>query len=738
MNAAPPPAPPAPSRRARVRSSFAPQAALILLPLVLLTVVGLLSLRQDRSLATRQAQESAALLASRWSRDLAREFAAVLENQAATRTAILQDARAFLRQDPGFPSATQDALPPPLAAWLEEAPAPPATRVELAPDGHPAGVVLPSRLGLPAPWLRDLPPDQRSLWYAAQEALAQDRPDDARQPIEALAAGDHPAPLRANAALLLALLTATTATPAEALAALRQVRDAHGDATTETGFPVGQLAWLRALQLQPDGTGLDHADLAMIARFSDTAFSPLVPLMTAELERLVRPGHAHELLRLRVLQQLIATRQATVAAADALRLLDPVPAATGTVHWVRSGHWNLLAIRLPATATNTPPATPLLSAPSIAHLYSDGLVWSAVARCAADAAGTVPAYARLTLSLGGREVLPDVFGSPATGLDGLPLLAEAAGPLPVPGSPPGTPAPEFHVRVHLADAALLYRQQRERAGLIGGFILLATATAVAGLISAHRTFLRQARLARMKSDFVSSVSHELRAPIASVRLLAEGLDRGRVTDPARQREYFGLIVQECRRLSALIENVLDFSRIDQGRKRYEFEPTDLLALTTQTVRLMEPYAAERQVPLRFEPPTEFPVHPAADGKALQQALVNLIDNAIKHSPAGSPVTVSLAATRAAGEDAKAQPPAFQVSVTDHGPGIPTTEHARIFEPFHRLGSELRRETPGVGIGLSIVKHIVDAHHGHVRVESTPGRGSRFTLELPLAPLPSPA
>src|SRR5438445_10380988 len=149
----------------------------------------------------------------------------------------------------------------------------------------------------------------------------------------------------------------------------------------------------------------------------------------------------------------------------------------------------------------------------------------------------------------------------------------------------------------------------------------------------------------MKSNFVSSVSHELRAPIASVRLMAESLERGKVADPPKQHEYFRFIGQECRRLSSLVENVLDFSRIEQGRKEYEFEPTDLLALAQQTVKLMEPYASERQVVLVLKVPnpqlSTLNSQLSLDGKAIQQALVNLIDNAIKHSPKGGTVNVGL-------------------------------------------------------------------------------------------------
>jgi signal transduction histidine kinase len=248
----------------------------------------------------------------------------------------------------------------------------------------------------------------------------------------------------------------------------------------------------------------------------------------------------------------------------------------------------------------------------------------------------------------------------------------------------------------------------------------------------------------MKTNFVSSVSHELRAPIASVRLMAEGLERGKVQDPARQKEYFRFIVQECRRLSGLIENVLDFSRIEQGRKQYEFEPTDLVALVRQTVKVMEPAAGEKKIQLEAQlDETRFSAHPSlveVDGAAIQQALVNLIDNALKHSPGGTTVTVGL--DRSTNEVAPVSPSAIghrpsaihetlHLFVEDHGCGIPAEEQPRIFERFYRGGSELRRETQGVGIGLSIVKHIVEAHGGRVTVRSVVGEGSRFTIELPL-------
>ena len=302
------------------------------------------------------------------------------------------------------------------------------------------------------------------------------------------------------------------------------------------------------------------------------------------------------------------------------------------------------------------------------------------------------------------------------------ILASAAGRLELRSTHP------FTLSLDLVNSELLYAPYRRRLWLTTALILLAAATGFAGLVSLWRGYRRQARLSEMKSNFVSSVSHELRAPIAAVRLMAESLDAGRIADDGKRKDYFRLIVQECRRLSSLVENVLDFSRIDQGRKRYTFEPVDLRALVQQTTALMEPCAAQQQVQLEVSAPTPDAerLQPCWDGEAIRQALVNLLDNAIKHSPAASTVQVEIEAA----EDF------VRLWVEDQGEGIPAAEQARIFELFYRRGSELRRETKGVGIGLSIVKHIAEAHGGRVIVESTVGQGSRFALELPRVPPPA--
>jgi len=325
---------------------------------------------------------------------------------------------------------------------------------------------------------------------------------------------------------------------------------------------------------------------------------------------------------------------------------------------------------------------------------------------------------------------------------------------------------QLKLSVFLTSPTTLFRNQHARTFWFAALIASAAIAASIGLVAAYRAFCRQLRLSEMKSNFVSSVSHELRAPIASVRLMAESLESGRISETPKQQEYFRFIVQECRRLSSLIENVLDFSRIEQGRKQYEFELTDLVMLTKRTVQLMEPYAAERQIRLELQLPglpfrsSQF--HLLADGKAIQQALINLIDNAVKHSHPDGKVLLGLeeetaekrcetaAADSERADSAEAatddERPEGSISVLDpgssiphvllwvedYGEGIPQSEHERIFERFYRSGSELRRETQGVGIGLSIVKHIVEAHGGRIRLRSEVGHGSRFTIELPMA------
>lgn len=313
----------------------------------------------------------------------------------------------------------------------------------------------------------------------------------------------------------------------------------------------------------------------------------------------------------------------------------------------------------------------------------------------------LPAWANLQLSLDGRKAA------------GLRTDFEVMESIPVKFGG------DLVLEIVAARPALIEAAARQQARWTLGLLLVAFATSVSALVFIHRAVERERRLNAMKSDFVASVSHELRAPVASIRLMADSLSAEKI-EPHTVREFHRLIAREGARLSTLIENVLDFARIEQGRKSWHFEPADLGALLTESLNLMEPLAAEKSISIVS--PEPFPaVEANVDPGAIQQALVNLLDNAIKFSPAGSRVDIRLKVT-----DSN-----WEIQITDQGPGIPAAEHERVFQKFHRLGSELRRETQGTGIGLSLVKAVAEAHGGRVALASTPGQGSIFTLIGPI-------
>jgi signal transduction histidine kinase len=195
-------------------------------------------------------------------------------------------------------------------------------------------------------------------------------------------------------------------------------------------------------------------------------------------------------------------------------------------------------------------------------------------------------------------------------------------------------------------------------------------------------------------------------------------------DEETQQQFHRLMSKEGARLSALIENVLDFARIEEGRKDYSFVETDLRGVVRDTVSLMELVATERKVTIETAA-TEEPHAHSVDPPAIQQALINLLDNAIKFSPEGGMVRVTLSS------DARG----WQLMIEDQGPGVPAADRERIFERFTRLGNELRREEQGTGIGLSIVKHIAEAHGAQIRVENHADGGARFTFQVACSPIP---
>jgi signal transduction histidine kinase len=254
--------------------------------------------------------------------------------------------------------------------------------------------------------------------------------------------------------------------------------------------------------------------------------------------------------------------------------------------------------------------------------------------------------------------------------------------------------------------------------------LLMTAVLIGGIVLALRTASREMRLSQMKADFVSNVSHELRTPLASIRVFGEFMKLGRVSESQKIREYGEHIETESRRLTQLINNILDFSKIESGRKTYEFERAQVEEVVAETLKTCEVRLKQSGFSIVFEPPAR-PL-PAAifDREALAQALLNLLDNAVKYSERAEEKEVLVRVGERDG--------CVLLSVTDHGIGIAPAEQKKIFEKFYRVSTGLVHDVKGSGLGLSLVKHIVEAHRGTVSVESAPGRGSTFTISLPAA------
>jgi signal transduction histidine kinase len=243
---------------------------------------------------------------------------------------------------------------------------------------------------------------------------------------------------------------------------------------------------------------------------------------------------------------------------------------------------------------------------------------------------------------------------------------------------------------------------------------------VIGLILTKRVVTKEMALAKLKSDFVSNVSHELRTPLALIRLYAETLELGRITTKEKKQEYYRIVRKESERLTGLINNILDFSRIEAGAKEYEFRETDIADLVRNTLDSYRYQIEQQGFTLKEEIDETLPAV-YVDREAMARALLNLVNNALKYSPEEKFLGVKLYRENGA----------VKLEVEDRGIGITRREQTKIFEKFYRTGDPLVHNTKGSGLGLSLVRHITNAHGGNVTVESTPGKGSKFTLSLPL-------
>ncbi|WP_163996219.1 sensor histidine kinase [Pyxidicoccus caerfyrddinensis] len=253
--------------------------------------------------------------------------------------------------------------------------------------------------------------------------------------------------------------------------------------------------------------------------------------------------------------------------------------------------------------------------------------------------------------------------------------------------------------------------------LLGLFYL----TLTFGVVYTGRALYREAQLSRMKTDFVSLVSHELRTPLTSIRMFIETLALGRLKDPAQMQEVLTLLTRETERLSIFIERVLDWARIEGGRKVYQRSPLPVMDVVEAAVAAFRAQRLEGGVDLKVDVQGSLP-RLDVDKDAMAGALLNLLQNAYKYSgPEDRRIVLSVRGGHRH----------VDLSVEDNGVGIAPKERKRIFERFYRVDNLLTRRTEGSGLGLAIARRIVEAHGGRINVHSELGKGSRFTIHLPV-------
>jgi two-component system, OmpR family, phosphate regulon sensor histidine kinase PhoR len=294
--------------------------------------------------------------------------------------------------------------------------------------------------------------------------------------------------------------------------------------------------------------------------------------------------------------------------------------------------------------------------------------------------------------------------------------------------------PDFTIGIRLQGQSIEHlAKARSRTSII----LFSTVGALllAGAWLLYRNFRRELQLAEMKTDFVSNVSHELKTPLALIRMYAETLEMGRITDVDARQEYLGIIVKETGRLTQLINNILAFSRIESGRKQYRLARLDLVRAVHEVLGVYRFHLEHEGFRLHVVDGKALPEILAdedavaealpeilADEDAVAEALLNLLDNAMKYGGEGKDITV-----RTGGDAAE-----VWVEVEDNGIGIPLPLQKKIFEKFYRVSEGLVHTAKGSGLGLALVDHIMRGHNGRVDLRSTPGEGSRFRLVFPAA------
>jgi len=278
----------------------------------------------------------------------------------------------------------------------------------------------------------------------------------------------------------------------------------------------------------------------------------------------------------------------------------------------------------------------------------------------------------------------------------------------------------WKVNVYGGDTAAFQRSETLRMWLLGSLIIFSALVILMGFLLTWWAVAKELELAQLKSDFVSSVSHELKTPLASIRLFSEMLETELVPSEEKRHEYYAIITKECERLGRLINKILDFSRMEKGERKFEFQKEDVATILADTVESLQQSIAQDGYSIHTEFEQNLPIV-FVDKDAITEATLNLLDNAVKYSPVEKDIHVNLFVRENN----------LFIEVIDQGVGISKKEQSKIFDRFYRVGDELTRETKGTGLGLALVKYIMESHGGEVLVDSQIGVGSKFSLVLPV-------
>lgn len=281
--------------------------------------------------------------------------------------------------------------------------------------------------------------------------------------------------------------------------------------------------------------------------------------------------------------------------------------------------------------------------------------------------------------------------------------------------------PELSVNFYPANSAMFVSIFHSREGLFIYIFIVIIIILGFGLFFTLRTINNEIQFSRMKSNFMSTVSHEFKSPLTSIRQMAEMLVRGRVPSIEKKEKYYNMILQQSERLSHLIENILDFSKMEENQKVFHFEKNNIAPMIWDTLTSFKNNMADQEFEISLLNGDSIP-DAVFDKEAMEQVMLNLLDNAYKYSGDSKKVEVEITTKNQN----------VIISVKDFGVGIQKKEKEKIFDRFYRTDDDFIQSVKGSGIGLTIVKQIVEAHKGDIAVESSPGKGSTFSIILPVA------